>query len=374
MIKKKKVGVITMHRVLNYGSFLQSYATQQVIDKLGFNCELIDYVFPNKWHKENGLISNITLKSFIHNALPNIGLTATQRKKKHFKRAINKYYKLSNNKYKHPKELIDNPPIYDVYVTGSDQTWNVKHTQGDDAFLLAFAPEKAKKISFSASLAGSNMDKKHKNTFKHYLERYNAISIRDRKGNLIINELVGKDAEITLDPTLLLNRDEWSEFGANKKNLYKNQDYILFYLITHSFDPTPYIYEVLKQLQTKTGLKVFSFTHIPKEFGINYSFCGDVSLEKFIQLFESAYYAVTSSFHGTAFSVNFGIPLYSIVSGVKPEDDRQSSFLKDVGLDNCIVPIGKEFKDIDPLYSKEDISDNLQELRLKSIDYLKTNL
>lgn len=373
-MKKKKVGVITMHRVLNYGSFLQSYATQQVINKLGYDCELIDYYFPNKWHYENGLIRKRTLKSFIRNLIPNIGLTNTQKKKKEFNRAIKKYYKLSNNKYNHPQELIDNPPIYDVYVTGSDQTWNVKHTQGDNAFLLAFAPEKDKKISFSASFARSNMEEKHKKTFKYYLERYNAISIRDSKGNLIIKELLGKDAEITLDPTLLLNKHEWSEFGANQKNIFKNEDYILFYLITHSFEPRPYIYKLLKQLQNLTGLKIFSFTRIPKALGVNYTFCGNVSVEQFIQIFESASYVITSSFHGTTFSINFGIPLYSVVEGFYSDDDRQSSFLKNLGLENCIVPLEKEFKDIDPIYDKDEISEKLLGLRLKSLDYLKANL
>lgn len=374
MIEKKKVGVITMHRVINYGSFLQSYATQQVINNLGYDCELIDYVFPNKWHYQNGLIKHRTFKSFINDFMPNIGLTNTQKKKKDFNRVINKYYKLSKNKYKHPQELIDNPPIYDIYVTGSDQTWNIKHTKGDNSFLLAFAPDKAKKISFSASFARSNMDEKYKKTFKYYLERYNAISIRDRKGNYIINELLGKEAEITLDPTLLLNKDEWSEFGANQKNAFKEQDYIMFYLITHSFESRPYIYNLLKQLQNKTGLKVFSFTHIPKGLDINYSFCGDASVEEFIQLFESASYVVTSSFHGTAFSVNFERPLYSVVDGLNSDDDRQSSFLKNVGLDNCIVPIGQEFEKINPKYNRQEISNNLEQLRNTSIDYLKTSL
>lgn len=372
--EKKKVGVITMHRVLNYGSFLQSYATQKVINKLGYDCELIDYVFPNKWHYQNGLIKHRTFKSFINDFMPNIGLTNTQKKKKDFNRVINKYYKLSKNKYKHPQELIDNPPIYDIYVTGSDQTWNIKHTKGDNSFLLAFAPDKAKKISFSASFARSNMDDNYKKIFQYYLEKYNAISIRDRKGNSIINELLGKEAEITLDPTLLLNKNEWSEFGANQENIFKNQDYILFYLITHSFEPRPYIYELLKQLQIKTGLKVFSFTHIPEAIGINYLFCGNVSVEKYIQLFESASYVVTSSFHGTAFSVNFGIPLYSVIKELYFDDDRQSSFLNSVGLDNCIVPLGKEFDEINPNYNKEEISNNIEQLRNKSIDYLKINL
>lgn len=52
----QRVGVITMHRVLNYGSILQAYATQYVIEQLGFNCEIIDYQYPNSWQFEKILL------------------------------------------------------------------------------------------------------------------------------------------------------------------------------------------------------------------------------------------------------------------------------------------------------------------------------
>lgn len=58
----KKVGVVTMHKVINYGSFLQAYATQFIIEKLGYECEIIDYEFPNKWHFEKGVIGTSGVK------------------------------------------------------------------------------------------------------------------------------------------------------------------------------------------------------------------------------------------------------------------------------------------------------------------------
>ena len=43
----KKVGIITLHRVVNYGSVLQTYALQEKIKSLGYKVEVIDY-FPEK--------------------------------------------------------------------------------------------------------------------------------------------------------------------------------------------------------------------------------------------------------------------------------------------------------------------------------------
>lgn len=365
----KSVGVITMHKVINYGSFLQAYATQSVIENLGHKCEIIDYIFPNKWHIANGLKQKVTLKTRLSNYIYRLGLTSAHRKRARIEQAIGKYLKMSRE-YNNPADIKRSPPLYDVYITGSDQTWNTKHTQGDTTFLLSFAPMDRKKISFSASIAGKNLDERYKKSFKKYLSEYDEVSIRDSNGNRVISELIGKNASVTLDPTLVLNRKSWSDFGQGKEIKLKGENYIVFYLITHSFDPAPYIYNLLKKLQEKTGFKVYSFTTIPKEFAIEHSVCSDVNVEHFIQLFESAKYVVTSSFHGTAFAVNFGIPLYSVVNDINSTDDRQGSLLKQLGINNCLVPVGKLFEDINPDYDVESEQKELDKLRAKSIYYL----
>ena len=368
---KKTIGVITMHRVINHGSFLQAYATQKTIEKLGYVCEIIDYIFPNSWHYEKGLKKSNSLKSKIVKLTTSLGLTSGQRKKNRINNAIEKYLNLSKNSYQTPDEILKTPPEYDIYVTGSDQTWNPKHTFGDETFLLDFAGQNAKKVSFSASLAGKNMNEVYKEIFKRNLTQYRHISIRDKNGNIIINELLGKNAHLTLDPTMVLNKKEWSDFGKEKTNVFATEKYIVFYLITHSFDATPYIYEILKELQEKTNFKVYSFTEIPAQYNINYASCADMGVEAFIHLFETASYVVTSSFHGTAFATNFGIPLYSVVPAINNEDDRQGSLLKQLDIENCLVPIGKPFETINPNYDIEKEQHLLDILREDTILFLK---
>jgi hypothetical protein len=372
-MEKKTVGVVTMHRVINYGSFLQAYSTQTTIEKLGHSCEIVDYVFPNEWHYENGLIKPAGIKPFLSKFIYPLGLTKGHRKTKKIYKAINSYLNLSK-KYDRPATIHSNPPRYDVYVTGSDQTWNPKHTVGDDVFLLAFAPEGKCKLSFSASLAGKNIKEEFLPIFKEHLPKYKNIAIRDSNGNKVVEQILGASAEVTLDPTLMLNSEEWAEFGRNEVSMFENEEYIVFYLITHSFDSTPYIYELLKKLQKKTGFHIYSFSEIPEQYDIKYDVCADISVEYFIQLYQKASYIVTSSFHGTAFAANFGIPMYSVVKDMEFDDDRQSSLLAKLEITNCLVPIGKNFDEVQPEYDVDLEQAKLEALRVLSRAYLEENI
>lgn len=118
----KKVGLLTMHRVFNYGSILQAYATQTIIESLGFICDVIDYQYPNKIHK----CGKFDIHQFIGFLLQlKQGFPELRRRKK-FRRFYKKYFHLT--RYYPTKESLErNPPIEDVYIVGSDQTWNTRH-------------------------------------------------------------------------------------------------------------------------------------------------------------------------------------------------------------------------------------------------------
>ncbi|HHX68428.1 MAG TPA: polysaccharide pyruvyl transferase family protein [Gallicola sp.] len=371
-MRKLKVGIITMHRVVNYGSFLQAYATQKIIENLGHDCEIIDYVFPNKWHYEHGLKKNKQIKSMLSKFLGSFLYYAQPTKQQKIMTSVNKHLKLSRT-YKSPEEIHKNPPKYDVYCTGSDQTWNPKHMKGDSTFMLSFAPIHSRKISFSASLGCSNIDDKYKSIYKKYLSQYNSISIREANGLNLIKELSGKEATVTLDPTLLLNKKQWLEI-VTKHNIFTKKNYILFYPMYHSFDPRPYIYELLKMLQDKTKYDVFTFERLPKNLNIKNVFVGNCDVDDFLQLFLNASFVVTNSFHGTAFALNFGIPLYSIIKKDNDPDDRQINLLKYLNIEHCAVPLEKNFNEIMPYYDIKNQQEKLSQLREISINYLNRAL
>ncbi|MFD2742979.1 MULTISPECIES: polysaccharide pyruvyl transferase family protein [Sphingobacterium] len=374
MKKTTKVGLLTMHKVINYGSFLQAYATQTIIGSLGYVCEIIDYKYPNQWQHDRGSIRRGKLKRLIHQLVKPFGLISEHRKEKKIIDAMNRYYNLSVVAYNSPEEIKSAPPEYDIYLTGSDQTWNARFTKGDPTFLLGFVSNGGRKVSFSSSLASNKIEEQYINLFKELLSEYDAISVRENNGVRLVESLASRTPPVTLDPTLVLTKEDWKVLSKSISTRLHRENYILFYMLSYAFEPRPYIYQLLKYWQEQTGLIVLSFTKIPAEYEIRYIYCGDSGIPEYLHYFEHANYVVTSSFHGTAFAVNFGIPLLSVVSSANSGDDRQSSFLTKVKLTNCIVPIGSEFDRLNPVYDEIVAWDQLNFLRKESLNYLKYSL
>lgn len=357
-----------MHRVINYGSVLQAYATQYIVEKLGCNAIIIDYLFPNKEH-----LSPIKrVRSFWGNLYHKFFHTSEYRKKKAITKFCQNNLHLSKE-YSNSDILKNDSPWYDIYMVGSDQVWNPIHMKGDDTFLLGFTPLHAYKISFSSSFATNNLPDKIKNDYIRNLNNFEYLSVRERNGAKLIKDIIGKDVPITLDPTLMLNTDDWETLIAHSSNKFEAQKYILLYIQNYAFNPAPYIFDLLLDLQKKTGLNIYSLSRIPKSYMNKKIKCIiDASPITFLQAFKCASYIVTSSFHGTAFALNFGIPLFSIVSNKLTEDDRQTSLLKSVGLEKCIIIKGSQFKShTEVIYNKEDIYCKLASLRKESMEYLK---
>ena len=255
---------------------------------------------------------------------------------------------------------------------GSDQVWNPIHMKGDDTFLLGFLSSDAYKISFSSSFAIKTLPYELENKYKELLKRFKFISVREKNGQELIKNLIGRKVSITLDPTLMLNRTDWGRLTATCPNKFKQEKYIVLYIQNYAFNPAPYIYELLINLQKETGLKVYSLSHIPSIYqNENTEIMIDASPITFLQVFEGASYVVTSSFHGTAFALNFTVPLFSVVSNKATEDDRQVSLLKSLGLEKCIIKMGMPFKlSEEIIYDKIEVLTRLESLRKESMNYL----
>ena len=112
-----------MSRVINYGSILQTYATQRIIEKLGHECEIIDYRYPNEFHIKNG--RKVEPLSFKSKVLRFLAITPRWKKSKAFKQFRCRYLHLSRE-YISPDDIRNDPPDYDIYMSGSDQVWNPK--------------------------------------------------------------------------------------------------------------------------------------------------------------------------------------------------------------------------------------------------------
>lgn len=367
MAAQKKIGIITMHRINNYGSVLQAFALQYIIEKMGFDVRLIDYNYPNIFQYTRGVaLPKNDWKAKVIKGMS--WLHPYNRYDYKFQDFRNRYFKLSPY-YKDFDAIHQKAISYDLYITGSDQVWNPKFTKGDTTFLLDFAEKNANKISYASSFSCTQLGKEYEAAYSELLAQYQAISVREWGGVELVKRLTGQQAVITVDPTLLLDDNAWKTVVSKRCRYSKN--YILLYVLSYSFNPIPYIYDLALYLSKELDLRIVVLGKHPYLSKYkNIESVLDAGPLEFLQLIENAVCVVTSSFHGTAFSVNYKKPVYAVVNN-KNDDDRISSFLSDVSLDKSIIPVGTPLETI-PLDMNLEFSWNiLNQKRKYSLSYLE---
>lgn len=370
----KSIGIITIHKINNYGSVLQAYALQKVCEDLGYKVEIIDYDFPNNFHRNNKYAN-------ISDAQPNEpklikALFAKSLIKQHkgISSFVKRYQNLSDKKYHQVEDFTANPPSYDVYITGSDQLWSPRHCNGDPAFMLYFAPDNALKISYAASIGSNAIPEELKKAYIELLSRYKHISVRENTGAGVIRSLIGRDATVVLDPTLLLNREEWNKIATPKRLVKKK--YILCYFLNYTFNAFPYVDELARDMQKQTEYEIVRVARPPHKLSfINTTYQIGASPEEFLALVRDAEIVLTTSFHGTAFAVNYGKPVFTVVQDRNASDSRQVSLMHNLGLDKQVLSIKDKF----PMASEThyDVDNEqmvLNKLRLDSKRYLEKAL
>ena len=222
MKSKRTVGIITMHRPVSFGSSLQAYALQRKIESMGYDCEIIDYKYPNRLHYGQKPLSR-RMTQFVRFMLnlplgfPNVI------EKIRFSLFRKRYLKLSSHYYDTAEKLCVAPPEYDVYCTGSDQVWNSLFTKSDTSFLLSFVPENRRKVSYASSFAVDYIKAGYEQTYKKYLSEYSHISVRESSGIRIIKELLDRSAQLVCDPTILLTRKNGIRWRRNPKSKLRNR-------------------------------------------------------------------------------------------------------------------------------------------------------
>ena len=370
---KKNIGILTMHRVNNFGSVLQAFALQKVIENLDCNCVLIDYQYPNNIHSEDKENKSQFLKiiRFIMSLLHG---RPDKKRKMGIDKFRTNYFKLSEY-FCDYDSLHHNPPPFDTYVLGSDQTWNVRHIAHDDSFLLSFV-KTGRKISYASSAARKSITRDYYDSFRYYLSQFDAISVRESNTQKLIECLIGIKPPILLDPTLLLDSMDWHQIAKTSKFQVKKTPYILVYILRYSFYPYPLATEVIRKLYKKYGCHLVIIRYSMRErLGIRdyENLYEGIAPEDFVALFENASFVITTSFHGTAFSINYNKPFYSIYNP-ESDDDRIISLLNQLGLQDRGLSIREKAPDLHDHIDYSIANNKLNKLRKESLDYLIHNL
>jgi len=289
---------------------------------------------------------------------------------------INKNLKLSR-KYSSYEELHNTPPNYDIYVSGSDQIWNPHTMLGDTSYMFDFAHDNAKIISYASSFAVNDIPQNLRGQYIKYLKRYSSISVRENNGKSLIRRLVNKNAEVVLDPTLLLNGDEWRCIASRAKKIKLPENYILCYMLAYTYSADEPMAKLLTRVQNQYGWPIIMIKTSPRNFkGYQYKLPRNFNLgiPEFIYLMQHASLIVSSSFHGTAFALNLGRPLLALTKD--NEDDRIESLVNNLGVAEQILVLTSNVtkKELTPFYDVNKEQSALSKLRQKSINYLSQSL
>lgn len=356
----KKVGIITYHHYYNYGTVLQAYALQKAIDSLeGYQAEIIDYR-----NDEVDVISKRKLLFIRIRRLPSyiIGWKRVRNLKKYEKFLNAK--KISFDSFFSDNLIVSKRPfhtyselgkenhLYDILVTGSDQTWSPK-IGFFPAFFLEFGKENALRIAYAPSIGVSNLSDDEAKYLNTHLQKYDAISCREKIGTEELNRVVkGKKVINVLDPTFLLTKDDWNNIAVPPSI---KGAYILCYFIGDK----NYYREIAKQLSEDLKLPLYFIPVSWKDMGQGFNLQSEAGPKEFLGLIRDARLVLTDSFHGTAFSINYRKSFYSFtkIEGGKNalDNSRLYDILSKLHLENrlCDSLTKIEFTDID--YSEAEI-------------------
>ena len=362
-----RTGLITFHFAHHYGAQLQAYATMRAIQGLGHDCDIIDFRLPhttatNQLFKHSGSVRDAAANT--HTALH---YGAFKARFDRFEAFVNEQMKLSPQRYTSFAQLRDNPPDYDVYVSGSDQIWNpyiYADKQFEPAFLLDFV-RKGRRIAYAPSLGTPTLPAPYDEQFRQYLSAFDALSVREKRGQDLVRAITGREARVVLDPTLLLTGQQWGELAVAPKY----QDYILCYFVSDPGEAAAYALA----LSEKTGLPIVQLAGARRKIPGAKEIVFDAGPREFLGLFQHASYVCTNSFHGAVFSVQFDRPFFTSMSPkerAEPTYSRIYSLLSRLGCAERIVGLDSTAS-IDAPMDYEAVHRNLDAARADSLAYLK---
>lgn len=315
----KKFALLSFHKSENYGAILQAYALQHILEELGCCAEYLDYPSHNQMALSRKILN-------IANRIIRSMLGYRRRAKR-----TQKFRSENINTAKH------GDTEYDGYIVGSDQVWNPEYlASSDDFFLLPFVGENVNKYSYASSFGLGKLPESLQTKYLHSLSRFKRLGIREQSG-LNIVKAMQLDATLTPDPTLLLNDSEWSKLVAPRQIRHK---YIFCYVMQGDNATARYVERVAKSLKKSQFPDCEIIFMGDKEFKMlrpGYHLIADAGPREFMSYIKFAEFVITSSFHGTCFSINFGRPFLCIQRVNNPVNSRITDLLRNVGASDRFV-------------------------------------
>lgn len=366
-----KVAIITITDGQNYGNRLQNYALQKTLRDLGVEVETIrrrthrdlNWIGWQKWKVKEYVKRIVGRNDNLHKLLRKKSFDSFNKKYMKFSKAV-LHSNFAPNGFEHQ---------YDYFIVGSDQVWNAGFRiirEDIMNYLLSFAPND-KRIAYAASFGTDRLAEGFEQLFKDELPKFNAISVREVSGVKIVKEC-GKEAEVVLDPTMLLSVHDWTKM-ARRPNYVKDTPFIVTYFLGGR-DETAQNY--ISNIAGNKKIYNIEIESAPSE-AIDSVDVFSTSPDEFVWLIANADCVLTDSFHATAFSILFHKPFCVFERKVLDDSYKIGSRIDTLlGLFHLERFRNADYSlDIKPeKYEAIDIERLLKQERERSIEFLRRTL
>lgn len=369
----KKAALITYHAAHNNGSFLQAFATQRKIQQLGYECDIIDFSTPRQQYLYDVYKKVSGPKDIVKNLYALFHHKIIQRRHDDFTSLVHSSLKLTAKFYEDSSQMDDLESQYDVFVSGSDQIWNMDAWDYSDAYFLNFVHNKPK-ISYASSMGGHILDKRDDSAlaerYQKLLAGYKDISVREKTAQEYLQPLLKQPVIQVIDPTLLLKQEDYEDITAPR---LVDEPYIFYYAID-SIELNDSAAKAVKQYAEAKGLPVYVMFTGNKSFGLKeYGFhlLEEAAPNHYLSLIRHAEHVLTASFHGTAFSILFEKQFHVVRgkhNGKVNMDDRMSSLLSTCGLEQQQLIEDKPWHD--GVIDFDSVRPRLESERMRCVEFL----
>lgn len=345
-----KIGMLTQPLHNNYGGLLQNYALQQVLKGMGHEVETVDWIPEYGWLRERLSKAKYTLLSYINKDVEKPRYKPTSKElavlSRNTKQFVERYLNVCPQHVAHQEEFrfVDSRYEYDAYVVGSDQVWRPNYNPFMKAMFLGITErEDVKRIAYAASFGTSKWEFSPQMTSECAVlaKKFDMITVREKSGVDLCREHLGVDATWVLDPTMLLNSEDYEKLVV-AENEPKSVGTLFHYIL----DPSEGKKSLIERVAEDKGLK--PFTIMPKCQAENRTKwdvknriedCVFPSVTLWLRGFMDAEMVIVDSFHGAVFSIIFNKPFW-VIGNSKRGNARFESLLGLYGLEDRMITPG----------------------------------
>lgn len=286
----RRIAVVTWWAGGNHGSVLQAYALQTILESWGYESEFI------------GFVSNAVSRQ-VNDIVAYVRRPKAYRVQKEFARFRREKLKGSPMYWTYDQLKHETARRYSAAIAGSDQIWSCAGAHVKPLYYLTFIDAR-KRIAYAPSIGRNYIPAECADAFRKHVSEIPFLSVREEHGAALIREIVGREAKVVLDPSLLLTAEQWRKQIQTTREIALEGKYILCYFLRDN----PEYSIFARALSDLTGCSIAAIEPVSRKEYVSLHGIETVVGDPFdfVRLIDNASFVLTDSFHGAAFSINLG--------------------------------------------------------------------